>query len=142
MCCYLVDKYKTIFLQEGLLSIHLQIELRRMTFYAYHGVAPQETRVGNTFIVDLILTAPLENAVWSDDLSDTINYATVYETVKAEMAIPSRLLEHAAGRILKALKERFPQITEVELVLSKLNPPFGGDIHSASIILKESFLSV
>ena len=113
-----------------------KIELRRMTFYAYHGVAPQETRVGNTFIVDLILTAPLENAVWSDDLSDTINYATVYETVKAEMAIPSRLLEHAAGRILKALKERFPQITEVELVLSKLNPPFGGDIHSASIILK------
>ena len=119
-----------------------KIELRRMTFYAYHGVAPQETRVGNTFIVDLILTAPLENAVWSDDLSDTINYATVYETVKAEMAIPSRLLEHAAGRILKALKERFPQITEVELVLSKLNPPFGGDIDSASIILKESFLSV
>ena len=73
-----------------------KIELRRMTFYAYHGVAPQETRVGNTFIVDLILTAPLENAVWSDDLSDTINYATVYETVKAEMAIPSRLLEHGA----------------------------------------------
>ena len=108
-----------------------KIELRRMTFYADHGVAPQETRVRNTFIVDLILTAPLENAVWSDDLSDTINYATVYETVKAEMAIPSRLLEHAAGRILKALK-----------VLSKLNPPFGGDIHSASIILKESFLSV
>ena len=42
-----------------------KIELRRMTFYAYHGVAPQETRVGNTFIVDLILTAPLENAVWN-----------------------------------------------------------------------------
>lgn len=40
-----------------------KIELRRMTFYAYHGVASQETRVGNTFIVDLILTAPLENAV-------------------------------------------------------------------------------
>ena len=76
-----------------------KIEFRRMTFYAYHVVAPQETRVGNTFIVDLILTAPLENAVWSDDLSDTNNYATVYATEKAEMAIPSRLLEHAAWRI-------------------------------------------
>ena len=119
-----------------------KIELRRMTFYAYHGVVPQETRVGNTFIVDLILTAPLGDAVWSDDLNDTVNYATVYETVKAEMAIPSKLLEHVAGRILKALKERLPQITEVEIVLYKLNPPFGGDIHSASIILKESFLSV
>ena len=39
-----------------------KIELRRMTFYAYHGVAPQETRVGNTFIVDLILTAPFETS--------------------------------------------------------------------------------
>lgn len=117
------------------------IELRTMTFYAYHGVAPQETRVGNTFVVNLKLTAPLEKAMWSDDLDDTINYAAVYGIVKAEMAIPSKLLEHVAGRILKALKAGFPQITEVELVLSKLNPPFGGDIHSASIILKESFLS-
>lgn len=81
-----------------------KIELRRMTFYAYHGVAPQETRVGNTFIVDLILTAPLENAVWSDDLSDTINYATVYETVKAEMAIPSRLLEQRGRAYLEGFE--------------------------------------
>ena len=67
-----------------------KIELRRMTFYAYHGVAPQETRVGNTFIVDLILTAPLENAVWSDDLSDTINYATVYELSLIHISEPTR----------------------------------------------------
>lgn len=116
-----------------------KIELRRMTFYAYHGVAPQETRVGNTFIVNLLLTAPLEEAVWSDDLTDTINYATAYEIVKAEMMVPSKLLEHVAGRILRSLKKGFPAITEVELSLSKLNPPFGGDIHSASVILKETF---
>lgn len=116
-----------------------KIELRTMTFYAYHGVAPQETKVGNTFVVDLILTAPLEKAVWSDDLEDTINYASIYEVVKAEMMIPSKLLEHAAGRILTALKSNFPQVIEIELTLSKINPPFGGDIHSASIILKETF---
>ena len=110
-----------------------------MPIMAWH---PKRPGLGILFIVDLILTAPLENAVWSDDLSDTINYATVYETVKAEMAIPLETSRACGGRILKALKERFPQITEVELVLSKLNPPFGGDIHSASIILKESFLSV
>ena len=43
------------------------------------------------------------------------------------------------GRILYALKERFPQLAAVELKLSKLNPPFGGDVHSASIILGETF---
>ena len=115
------------------------IELREITFYAYHGVAPQETQVGNTFVVDLVLTAPLEKAVYSDDLDDTINYAEVYETVKAEMRIPSKLLEHLAGRIVTALKKRFPPITEIELVLAKKNPPFGGDVRSAAIRLKESF---
>ena len=110
-----------------------------MTFYAYHGVAPQETQVGNTFVVNLLMSAPLEDAVRSDDLRQTINYAEVYETVRMEMAIPSKLLEHAAGRILSALKRRFPLITEIELTLSKLNPPFGGDIHSASVLLREQF---
>ena len=117
-----------------------KIELRRMTFYAYHGVAPQETRVGNTFVVDLIVTAPLEKAVYSDDLEDTINYAGIYSLVRAEMEIPSKLLERVAGRIIFTLKDFYPQIEEIEITLSKLNPPFGGDIHSASVILKEIFL--
>ena len=52
-----------------------KIELEKMRFYAYHGVMPQETKVGNDFVVDLILTAPLEQAVKSDELDDTINYA-------------------------------------------------------------------
>ena len=112
-----------------------KIELEKMRFYAYHGVMPQETKVGNDFVVDLILTAPLEQAVKSDELDDTINYAAVYAVVKEQMDIPSKLIEHAAGRIL----ERFPQLAAVELKLSKLNPPFGGDVHSASIILGETF---
>lgn len=116
-----------------------KIELEEMRFYAYHGVMPQEARVGNNFIVNLVLAAPLEQAVRSDELDDTINYAAVYEVVKEQMDIPSKLIEHAAGRILYALKERFPRLTAIELKLSKLNPPFGGDIHSASIILDEVF---
>lgn len=116
-----------------------KIEIEEMRFYAYHGVMPQETRVGNHFIVSLTLTAPLSKAVGSDKLEDTINYAAVYEEVKKEMAVPSRLIEHVAGRILGALKNRFPQLTETEIKLSKLNPPFGGDVRSASVILKEIY---
>ena len=131
-----------------------KIELEKMRFYAYHGVMPQETKVGNDFVVDLILTAPLEQAVKSDELDDTINYAAVYAVVKEQMDIPSKLIEHVAGieeekllasgfkvpaRTAQSLKERFPQLAAVELKLSKLNPPFGGDVHSASIILGETF---
>lgn len=110
-----------------------------MNFYAYHGVMPQEAKVGNQFVVTLALTAPLEKAVASDELEDTINYAEVYAVVKEQMEIPSKLIEHVAGRILYALKEHFPQLAAIELKLSKLNPPFGGDIYSASILLSETF---
>lgn len=119
-----------------------KIELKAMKFYAYHGVADQERRVGNTFVVDLTLTAPLEKAIQSDNLDETINYATVYQLVKEEMALPSQLLEHVAGRILFRIKQQFPQTEEIELKVAKLNPPFGGDVYSAAVILKDKPTSI
>lgn len=116
-----------------------KIELKTMRFYAYHGVSPQETLVGNSFIVDLIISAPIVQATLTDNLSDTINYAEIYELVKQEMSIPSKLLEHVAGRILKALKTQFPQINAIDIKVSKLNPPFGADMHSASVVLQETW---
>lgn len=116
-----------------------KIELKDMRFYAYHGVAPQENIVGNTFIVDLLLTTSADKSLLSDNLKDTINYAEAYETVKQEMSRPSKLLEHIAGRILYALKNRFPQLKAIRIKISKLNPPFGGEVHSAAVILEESW---
>ncbi|MDR3268291.1 MAG: dihydroneopterin aldolase [Tannerella sp.] len=114
------------------------IELSGMKFYAYHGVSPQETQVGNYFMVDLSYTFPAKTALESDDLRDTVNYAEVYETVKAEMECPARLLEHVAGRIVRALENAFPQLTRIKLKVSKLNPPLGGEVYSASVTLESA----
>ena len=113
------------------------IELKSMKFYAYHGVGPQEQQVGNLFIVDLLLTVNVIQAIESDSLDDTVNYAEVYDVVKSEMEQPSKLIEHVAGRIVKALKIRFPKIEHVQIKLAKLNPPFGGDIQSAAVLLND-----
>lgn len=116
-----------------------KIELKEMKFHAFHGVSPQETKVGNTFVVNLTLTADLIRAIETDSLQYTINYAEVYKIVKLQMSTPSQLLEHISGRILTALKEAFPQLKEISIKVSKLTPPFGGDVHSASVILEESW---
>jgi dihydroneopterin aldolase len=110
-----------------------------MKFYAFHGVGAQERLTGNRFLVSLTLEAPLSKAVYSDDIGDTVCYAEVFSIVKGEMDIPSRLIEHVAGRILKSLKERFPQITAMELSVSKLNPPVTGDMPSAAVVIRESY---
>lgn len=111
------------------------ISLENIRLYAYHGVFPQETKVGNNFVIDIKVKVNVVKATESDSLNDTVSYATIYEIIKREMEIPSKLIEHVAGRIISALKSELPQIEKVELKLSKLTPPFGGQVESASIIL-------
>jgi len=107
-----------------------------MKFYAFHGVMEQERIVGNTFIVNLKLDVDLSKASETDDLSDTINYAEIYDIVKAEMEIPSKLLEHVAGRILQRIKTEFPVIEKIKIRLAKERPPVGGEIESAAVVMK------
>ena len=112
------------------------ISLRNVRFHAFHGVMPQERRVGGDFLVNLRVGYPLEQAVQSDEVGDTLNYATLYEVVKTEMMQPSNLLEHVAGRIAEAIAERFPQVTSIDLALTKQNPPMGADCDGAGVIIK------
>lgn len=116
-----------------------KIQLEKMHFYAFHGVSLQEKKVGNQFVVDVLLTASLEEAIEQDELEGTIDYSKVYEIVKKEMMISSNLLEHVAGRIIRHVKMSFPQITEIEVAVTKKHPPFGGDVRGASVILKETY---
>ena len=103
-----------------------QIELRGLTFHAYHGVLPEERSMGNTFVVDLALKTDISQAICSDNLDDTINYAAVYDVVKREMDIPSQLLEHVCGRIAMALLDTFSALLRVHVCVTKKNPPIEG----------------
>jgi len=108
-----------------------------MKFYAFHGVMEQEQKVGNTYIIDLKLYADLSKASETDNLEDTINYAEIYNIVKTEMEIPSKLLEHVAGRILQKIKKDFPVIGKVEICLAKERPPIvGGEVESAAVVMR------
>ena len=109
------------------------ISLRNVRFHAFHGVLPQERQVGGDFLVTVRVGYPLERAMETDNVDDTLNYAALYALVKKEMAEPSELLEHVAGRIVKAITTSFPKVTSVDLELTKLNPPMGADCEGAAV---------
>ena len=113
-----------------------KIYLDEMHFYAYHGVMEQERLVGGEYSVSLTVEADLSKAVRTDDVADTINYAALYEVVKSEMAVPSKLLEHVAGRIGQRAMETFERITTLTIKVTKLNPPMGADCKGASVEIK------
>jgi dihydroneopterin aldolase len=112
------------------------IELKGIKFHAYHGVMEQERKVGNTYTVDLKLFLDLSEAVVSDQLKNTVNYAEVWECIRKEMIIPSCLLEHVAGRIIYRIKNEFPSIQTIEIRLAKKNPPVGADFQEASVFIR------
>ncbi len=111
------------------------IFLNGLRFHAFHGVMPQERLTGNDYRVDLKIDFPLETAVDSDDVNDTLNYATVYAAVKEEMDVPSQLIERVAYRIADRLFRTFKTINEVEIKVEKCNPPMGADCEGAGVEL-------
>ena len=109
------------------------IHLRQVRFHAFHGVMPQERQVGADFLLDLRVGYPLQQAMQSDEIADTLNYATLYDLVAREMQQPSNLLEHVAGRMVEAISQTFPQVTSIDLELTKQNPPMGADCEGAGV---------
>ena len=94
------------------------IRIEKLRVRAFHGVLPQERQVGGDFVVTLRIGYP---------------WAAVYRLVRCEMAVPSQLLEHVAGRIVQALLQQYPQITSIDLWLTKVTPPMGADCDGAGV---------
>ncbi|WP_434503156.1 dihydroneopterin aldolase [Prevotella sp.] len=111
------------------------ITLTDLRFHAFHGVIPQERLTGNDYSVSLRIGYPVREACLSDEVDDTLNYASVYDIVSQEMNVPSKLLERVAFRIADRLFRKFNLITVLDVKLNKLNPPFGADCYGAGIEL-------
>lgn len=111
------------------------ITINDMRFYAHHGCFEQERVIGTHFRVDLSFTTDTSKAEISDNIVDTVSYLDVYQVVKAEMMTPSHLLEHVARRVGERVLADFPAVDTVNVKVSKLNPPLGGQMGSVSVTL-------
>ena len=102
------------------------IELLGMEFHSYHGCLEKERRDGARYLVDFSCRYDVSRAVVSDDLADTLDYGGIYDIVASQMAVPSNLLEHVAGRIAAAISEAHPEIAHFSVSVAKENPPVSG----------------
>ena len=116
-----------------------KIYLEDLKIYAYHGVLPEENKIGTYYLINLELHADLWKATESDALEDTISYADINDIVHREMAIPSQLLERVCGRIIASIHSEFPQITFVKIKLTKTAPPMKGEMKGASVEFEKAF---
>lgn len=114
-----------------------KIIVEGIKLYGYHGCLEEEAKIGANYIVDVIMETDFTEAAKTDDLSKTIDYVTVFNIVKTQMAIRSKLIESVGKRIIDALKKEFDTLKKVEVKISKLNPPMNGDVEKVSIVITE-----
>ena len=95
-----------------------------LVLHAYHGVMPHEGKVGQPFILDLVLDIDLADAAKSDKLADTVSYDAVVNVVtRTFTGKRCRLVEAAAGAVADAVLENFPRVRSLRITVRKPHAP-------------------
>lgn len=116
-----------------------KIFMNEMEFYGYHGVFPEETRLGQRFRVSAVIEMDLQPAGCSDELEKTVNYAQVYELCKEIVeGQPYKLIETVAERIAGAILDRFQMVHSTTIKIIKPNPPIPGIYESVAVEITRS----
>ncbi len=111
-----------------------RIELKGIAFYGYHGCLPEEREKGQRFFVDLTLFTDLKKAGETDNLTDTVNYAAVYEAIKEIVeGTPRNLIEAVAERIAGAVLEGFSPVRRICVTVHKPSAPIGGEFEDVAV---------
>jgi dihydroneopterin aldolase len=107
-----------------------------LALHAYHGVMQHEAKVGQTFLLDLVLDIDLAKASRSDKLADTVGYDQVVEVAsRAFCQRRYRLVEAAAGAVAGAVLDRFAQVSAVRVTVHKPHAPIAATFADAGVTL-------
>ncbi|MDE6860968.1 MAG: dihydroneopterin aldolase [Duncaniella sp.] len=109
------------------------IEINGLILFARHGVFAQERELGNKFEVTVHLQYPIDCAMQSDDLNETINYAEVVDLIQDVMEHPSKLLENVVFRLHSAIINRYPSVSGGSIKVAKLNPPIPAAMQDVAV---------
>ncbi|MFE8704061.1 dihydroneopterin aldolase [Cytobacillus sp. FJAT-54145] len=116
-----------------------KIYVNKMAFYGYHGVFPEETKLGQRFLVDLVVEADLRPAGQSDDLEQSINYGELYKTCKEIVeGKPYKLVESVAENIASECLVQYPKAQAITVKVIKPDPPIPGHYDSVAVEIRRS----
>ena len=97
-----------------------EIRITDLTVFANHGVLPEETALGQKFLVSLVLRRPLRRAALNGELSGTVNYAEACAFTSQFLRENTfALIESAAEAPAAALLERY----DIESAAVELKKP-------------------
>ena len=116
-----------------------RIFITGLSLHAYHGVVPYEGKVGQTFLLNLVLDIDLTDAARSDKVADTVSYDKVVECARvAFTAQKCKLIEAAAGRVADAVLAGFPRVQKIAVTIHKPHAPIAATFSDVGVTLERS----
>ena len=111
-----------------------EIHVKNLEVFANHGVFPEETRLGQKFLLSLTMYVSSRKAGTSDDLTQSVNYGEVSAFMTRFMQEHTyQLIESAAERLCDALLAEYPLLKGVTLELQKPWAPVGLPLETVSV---------
>ncbi|GGA71062.1 dihydroneopterin aldolase [Ornithinibacillus halotolerans] len=111
-----------------------KIILTNMRFYGFHGLLPEEKKLGQRFNVDLELYLDTSKAGNSDNMHYSIDYSKVYQKVKAVVEGKSKnLIEAVAESVAANLLASFTLLEACRVKVIKPDPPIPGHYESVAV---------
>lgn len=116
-----------------------RILVRDLILYAYHGVHPEEQRLGQRFEVDITCSLDLREAARQDVAGATVSYASLVEIAQEISAntnffLIETLAETIAGKVL----DDYPQIGEVTIQVRKPSAPIPATLGYVAVEITRS----
>lgn len=115
------------------------ILLSKMRFFGHTGCFEEEKLNGQTFYVTVKLGFNSILGSYTDKLTDTINYAEVYDICKNIVtSFSNDLIEYLAGSIADKILDFDSRIEEVEVTVSKPEAPVDGDFETMAVTINRT----
>ena len=120
-----------------------KIRIENLELYAYHGVFPEENKLGQTFFVSASLYVDTAKAAQNDDLHQSVNYGEVCQFIKRWMDSHTvQLIETVADTLAREILLAFPLIQRIELEVKKPNAPVPLPFNYVSVTVERAWHTV
>jgi dihydroneopterin aldolase len=115
----------------------MRISLNKLLFVGYHGLYPEEKKLGNNYSVEIDIDFNPKQTI-IDQLDQTIDYVHVYAIVKKWMEIPTPLLETLVGKIADDILSSQALANKVFVKITKLHLPISSFEGNVSVKIEKS----
>lgn len=117
-----------------------KIHIKNLELFCHHGVFPEETKLGQKFLLSLTLYTDTREAGLTDNLAKSIHYGVVSKMAKEFLETHTyQLIETAAEQLAEELLLKVDRLEQVDVELKKPWAPVGLPLETVSVEISRSW---